>query len=267
MPRWRSHSGHGPARRPAAWTPSRSSRTRKSLPIPWCLAARDGRGGGHGWLQSPSRAGSTASGFSSRPEPGDPRVAPQPHPLAAGERPGPADRLVEGVGQRHAVLEVGQHLPVAEGLAGGARQPVRAGRQPPHLVDQAGRHHGRRTGRRCAGRRRAGAATARPAGTWSAGRSPRPGPKLENGRPLPSVTSRARTTRRRLVGSIRAAATGSSDAKRRCSAAASASASSAARTSGYRPGGLRSSTTAWRYRPVPPTSRARWPRGSMPARA
>ena len=49
---------------------------------------------------------------------------------------------------------------------------------------------------------------------------------------MPMVTSRARTTRRRLVGSMRAAATGSSAARRRWSAAVSGSASSSARTAG-----------------------------------
>ena len=47
-----------------------------------------------------------------------------------------------------------------------------------------------------------------------------PGPKLENGRPLPIVTSRARTIRRRLVGSMRPAASGSSSASWACRARA-----------------------------------------------
>ena len=218
-------------------------------------------------LQSPSRAGTTASGFSAAPIPGDPGVPPPPHPLAAGEGPGAPHRLGRAPPPGAPVLEVGEHLPVAEGLAGGAGQPAGPGRQPPHLVDQAGGHHGGEAVARSAGHRPAGAATPRPAATSSAGRSPMPGPKVENGRPLPKVTSRARTTRRRLVGSIRAAATGSSALRRRCRAAVSGSASSSARTSGYRPGGVRPSTTAWKYRPVPPTSRARWPRASMPASA
>ena len=116
-----------PGRRRSAWRPSRSSRTRKSLPSPWCLVTREG---GHGRLQSPSRAGTTASGFSAAPYHRDAGVAPEPHPLAAGEGlASGATRLGHGRRQRHPVFEVGQHLPVAERLAGGARQPPGPGRQ------------------------------------------------------------------------------------------------------------------------------------------
>ena len=67
--------------------------------------------------------------------------------------------------------------------------------------------------------------------TGEAGYASSPGPKVEKGCPDPSVTSRARRTRRRLVGSMRLAASGSSTARRPCSSATSTppSASSASR--------------------------------------
>ena len=99
-------------------------------------------------------------------------------------------------------------------------------------------------------------------------RSPRPGPKVEKGRPLPRVTSSARTTRRRLDGSHpggrqRVDGGSGAGAGRRCRPRASSSA---------RPRGSARAASARRPRPgstgrCPPTSRARWPRASMPARA
>ena len=83
-----------------------------------------------------------------------------------------------------------------------------------------------------------------------------PGPNELNGRPLPIVTSRARTTRRALVGSIFAAAAGSSVTSWRCNATTPSVAtrsSSSARTCGQRPGTSIGSVTLRRYRPVPAT--------------
>jgi hypothetical protein len=82
------------------------------------------------------------------------------------------------------------------------------------------------------------------------------GPNELNGRPLPSVTSSARTTGV-IVGSILRAAT---DRARQlaCSAAAPRrrSPSSSARTSGQRPGTSIGSVMLRRYSPVPATSTA-----------
>ena len=94
-------------------------------------------------------------------------------PAAPGSRaPGPAVR--ESPSGRARSRRTSSRKPVVE-LAPVAR------------LDAGG--DDRRTGARC-----------RRGGTVSAGRPASPGPNDENGRPLPSVTSRARTTRRRLVG-------------------------------------------------------------------
>ena len=73
-----------------------------------------------------------------------------------------------------------------------------------------------------------------------AGYSSRPGPKEENRRPVPSITSSARTILRRFVGSTRVAATGSRSLSLLNSSSRppgrSASCSSSAASSGKRPG-------------------------------
>ena len=169
--------------------------------------------------------------------PGDPGVAAEPGGLAPGELAGAPHRLLQAVVQGRAVLDVGQQLAVAERLAGRPRDPGRAGRQRPHLVDAGRPPPWRRSAPRCGGR------SPRVDREAHLGRAARPGRprararRSENGRPDPRVTSRARTTRRRLVGSMRAAPTGSSAARRACRSAGSArpsssSASRAAATSG-----------------------------------
>ena len=70
-----------------------------------------------------------------------------------------------------------------------------------------------RTVRRCGGRGRPGRGGSRPTTPVSAG-SARVRAEAENGRPDPEVTSSARTSRRRLEGAMRPAATGSSWASR-----------------------------------------------------
>ena len=71
-----------------------------------------------------------------RVQPHDPGIAPEPGHLPPGEGPGTPDGLVDGLGQRHPVFQVGQELPVAEGLAGRPGQPAGSGGQAPHLVEQ-----------------------------------------------------------------------------------------------------------------------------------
>ena len=109
--------------------------------------------------------------------------------------------------RRQAAVEVGEQLLVAERLAGGAGQAPRVGRaaaatssrKPAAIWRAVAGLDAGGDQRRAAGRRP-------PGGTGSAGRPRARGRSDENGRPLPRVTSRARTTRRRLVGSMRAAA-------------------------------------------------------------
>ena len=107
----------------------------------------------------------------------------------------------------------------------------------------------------CRPRRAIGASSRVGVGSYAA----KPGPNDEKGRPLPKVTSNARTTRRRFDGSILAAATGSTAAKRRCNPIVSPSASSAARIDSYCGGISSRSTIERRYKPVPPTSNATRP--------
>ena len=166
MPRWRSHR----ARTSAADSGRRSSgssSTRKSLPAPWCLVRRSSPPSVHRPQSpislSPSAPRVTAAGsgrarvrvdhirsppvphleelgqeISSRIEPGDARVAPEPRPLPAGEGPGPAGGLVHRLVQGHPLLHVRQQFSVSERLAGGARQPARTPGQGTDLVDEAG---------------------------------------------------------------------------------------------------------------------------------
>ena len=89
-----------------------------------------------------------------------------------------------------------------------------------------------------------------------------------NGRPESSITSRARTIRRPLLGRIAAAAGGSAAASLACSTPGPTAASSdsrRARSAGSVPGNRRSSMTALMYRPEPPTRIAVRPRSWMSA--
>ena len=250
-------------------------RTRKSLPVA-CSLESAGHAARRCRLQlARTRRAASVADFAAVAEPGDPRVAPEPHALAAGELPGAARR--PGRARRRATgivaVEVGEHLLVADRLAGRCATARRA----------AGERRGpRRPGRRRASRRTAAsmrsrqhgarqpdADDARP-GTPAAPYSSRPGPNDENGRPVSSITSSARTMRRRLPGSMRAAATGSSALRARAYARRGPSASRSrprARRAprGPRPGTRGRRSTARTYRPVPPTSSARWPRASMSA--
>ena len=132
-PKRRSHrartrsTGSGPL-------PSGSIWTRKSLPAPWCLVNRRRPASGGVVVMvipdslssvrlarvpvdpsrsrpAPARPGGRRPPPSPpgrpRVQPLDPGVAPEPGPLAPGEGPGAPDRLVDRLGQRHAVLHVG----------------------------------------------------------------------------------------------------------------------------------------------------------------
>ena len=170
--------------RPGA-APSRSSRTRKSLPRPWCLVRR--MRGGQPTSRRPAVVHEDGCERRSRGvgvEPGDPGVAAEPGPLAAGEAPGAADGQVERLVQgRRSPAQVGEQLPVAEGLArrcatmpcGSAAQArgPRRGSRPP-----AARRSGAsiRSASIVGGRSRA-PTSVNGVGGWAS----RPGPKRENG--------------------------------------------------------------------------------------
>ena len=147
-------------------------------------------------------------------EPVDPGVPPEPGPLALGEGPGPSDRLVHGLGQRHARPPRGRAAPGSRGPGGPSATARRVGRRACGPRRGTPRPAGGRTARRSGGPTPpapAGCPGGRPG---LGGYRSSPGPNEENGRPDPSVTSRARTRRRSLPGSIRAAAAGSSVASR-----------------------------------------------------
>ena len=222
-------------------------------------------------------------GISRGADPADPGVAPEPDPLAPGELAGAADgeveRLARGTGSRR---RGGPGSPCSRSPA--PRYATAPRRFEESFDESPGRVRARtsasrpsaahrpRTGARCADRARLAAATRRPVRRRTTGGpySARPAPNEENGRPVVSSTSSARTIRRVLPGSIRDAASGSARCEpvvgaRRGRRPSRVSSSSAARTSRSRGGTASPSTTARTYRPVPPTSSARRPRASMSA--
>ena len=265
MPRWRSHSGPGHDRRRSADDRSRSSRTRKSLPSPWCLVER----AGSSWSPPVSQqGGDNGEWILGRPVPRDPRVAPPPHPLAAGEARVRRDRLGRGRRQGDPAPRGGRAPPGSRGPGGrcGTARPAgppgagprRPGRRPPwsakRSVDAPGDD-------------RLGAATARPDGT-AVGREGRDA-RAEAGKGPAAA-------RRSPPGPARPGGGWSAPSGRRPAGRVGSQASVQGGGVGLGlqlgpdvgvPAGRRQpSTTAWKYRPVPPTSRARWPRASMPAR-
>ena len=124
IPRWRSHTATARAALGGS-VPDGSASTRKSLPRPWCLVSRTDVS-----LAVRRRCRSNGSRTRRRVlvggQPPDPRVAPEPHPLAAGEPAGPADGEVDGLVEAELAVEVGEQLAVAERLAGRPRQAGRA---------------------------------------------------------------------------------------------------------------------------------------------
>ena len=183
-PNRRSHRARTRSRA-ADRVPSGSTWTRKSLPAPWCLVKRRSGAavvGGHGAPPSlspsapPADRGSAGGRGSTAPAvPPEPAADDLGHRVVAGaihpirgsrrnhDRWRRANVRVRRTAsstasvERHAVLHVGQQLPVAQGLAGRPRQPGRAGGQRPHLLEQPVVHQagepvadarGRRLGRR-----------------------------------------------------------------------------------------------------------------------
>ena len=259
---------------------------------PWCLVRRSGR-------VVASVGSSSRPSLPPAPGPGR-RPTQRQHHNQPGRSPGPATRYGDRAGT---TPTVGGRRP---GSAAWPRRPPRPGDARPR--DGPAARGSRGPGGRSATARRAGGQGAdlveepgsisrrealrdapvepvgveggsRPGRPMSADSASRPGPNDENGRPEPRVTSRARTSRRRLVGSIRAAAGGSSSASRRGAwrggrrprspgAAGLELASRAAATSGIpaREAADRRPPTGGTARSHP-TSRARVPRAAMSASA
>ena len=153
-------------------------------------------------------------------------------------------------------------------------QPPKPARdQTPNLIQQTGVEHRLRPGRRSArARTLARQLDARRAHTRRARYDSHGSAKLEKGRPVIAATSSARIVRRTLPGSIFAAATGSRSREPRVQPLAPR-APPPPRLQLRRgspasvPGNSRSSTTARRYRPDPPTSSAPCPRSRISATA
>src|SRR6266536_4004580 len=142
-PKWRSHTRRTNSG-PISTRFSRSSTTRKSLPVPCALTKstvvpRLALGEP---VQGPGRQ----LGPGRKVTPLHSRVPAGPGELAAGVAAGAGDDLVEHRGERGARLQPAacrkrvQHLLVAESLPGRARQ--RAGGKLAHLLDQTGLGHG-----------------------------------------------------------------------------------------------------------------------------
>ena len=155
IPRRRSQSRRASSPSTAGTRPfTSSSTTRKSLARPWCLVS---------CTRSVSQAGRRGSeGIVPGFDPVEAGVAAEPPLLAAGEAPGAAHgRAIAS--SRVTPGQVGQQLPVAEGLAGGAGQPAGPGGQGRHLGQEAGRQLGLVAGVD-AGRARRGPGAGRPSG-------------------------------------------------------------------------------------------------------
>ena len=210
MPGWRSQSRARAARhRPASGRRRRVNNTRKSLPSPWCLLsvhqAAVSQDAQHR-LHLIRRIGLV--------EPRDPRVAAEPAPWRTGESAGA--RVIARRSRRRDRC----HLADAR-AARDSRAPRRG------AGEAAGRAASAATSSRnpaaiCASKRSRDAlgedrSRQAQADLGDLGRvgSVEPGPEGREGRPLPSDTSSARTTRRRFVGVMREAATGSISSSRR----------------------------------------------------
>ena len=170
----------------------------------------------------------------------------------------------------HARRRGGRAAPCSRAPGAAVRDSPRGrSREAPDLVEEAGRQLRRRSVRRCGPRGRRVERRGRRGGTaWAGGRRAR-ARSCENGRPLPSVTSRARTTRRRLRRlHARPAATGSSSTSRRVQRRpCPASGLELGPHLGARPGDVEVVDDRPQVQPVPPTSSARRPRASMSASA
>src|SRR5581483_5739846 len=128
---------------------SRSTSTRKSLPVAWsfekCSVVTDLRSG-----QAVPRCQNGREGGERIPvaaDPGDAPVAPEPHALPAGELAG----ALGGAAQRRLergdrTLEVIKDLLVPDALPGGGRQPAGRRGEAADLLDQPVLHHGRDAG-------------------------------------------------------------------------------------------------------------------------
>ena len=174
----------------------------------------------HGWATRPSSHGRQRLLDTFRvvvPHPDDARVLAEPGVLPPGEPPrrhhGPLARLVE----RQLAVEVRRHLAVADRQAAvrPSRSPV--AEQPLDLLDEARLEH--RLDPRSIRSSRVGRSMSTPIWTVCGSAYSSRGSVAENGRPVISTTSSARTMRRPLSARMLPAAPGSTSASRRCSAA------------------------------------------------
>ena len=192
-----------PAQRlqPSARARRRATTTRGSR-CRWRAASRGGR---RSCAPACQEGGQHRARILRGPEPRDAGVTPEPHALAAGELPGaPHHGLERGVERRLLARQVAEDLPVPDRLRARCGRARRGPGSAGDLVDQTGVAHGRDPRARSAS-----ASTARgsqmPAmrtGNTVAPYSWSPAPNDENGRPVISITSRARAMRRALPGSI-----------------------------------------------------------------
>src|SRR5665647_2318818 len=134
-----------------SWVPSRSATSTKSFSVPWPLVNRSSRMSvisaivhlGH--RPSHHRLSRRTDDVErvvdqSRVimvEPVDPRVRPEPRPLAASELAGCRDRVLDGLLSTGETVEVCQGLAVAKSLCRSATLPQAGRIQPLHLVEQA----------------------------------------------------------------------------------------------------------------------------------
>ena len=131
MPRRRWQSRRASSAVASTW----SSTTRKSLPRPWCLLRRT--------PTSPSQPGPHGHEIATvrlplDRLPADAGIAAEPALLAAGEAAGAAHRHLDRLVEAEPAGEVGQELPVAEGLAGGGPEATGPGGEGFDLVEEAG---------------------------------------------------------------------------------------------------------------------------------
>ena len=148
--------------------------------------------------------------------------------------------VADGVVERARRRRGGRAAPCSRAPGGRCATAGRAVASAAHLVEQPGVDH--RCTRRSMRSASSGRGQRRPicVNATSAGTTSMPGPNELNGRPLPTLTSRARTMRRPFVGlDPRRRRPGRASASSACSAAPPSSArraSSSARTSGHWPG-------------------------------
>ena len=145
----------------------------------WCCRTVSHPGTVSGNL--PEEGGNRCHRVGIRLQPHDTGIAAEPCHLPPGKGTGAADGPVDGFVDGHAALDVGEQLPVAEGLAGRPRQAPGPGGQRADLLRGSRAPSDGRTARRCAGRGRPGRDGSRPTRPGSAGSARVPGRRSRRG--------------------------------------------------------------------------------------